>query len=217
MKTVHATDSRKRDLIVKRVKLRKDGGPALNEAFSALRAWLHGHKKKNTPEREAVLSILYRIDSPIDIDTLHALVVAEYAQTCQTSTYNAIQTLMEAHLVQKVMLLDGSRTFYERANLPPHGYGLCEHCGQIWTLQLDNLEAIHNQLPGRFRTDALSLIVKGRCYKCQVAENREMRLKAIAERKELERKQKELAKAKLRRERQKAALDKKKKKTDNKK
>lgn len=212
MKTIHADDNRKRDLIVKRAKLKKDGGQAFEAALSRLRAWLCEHKKKNTPERESVLNILYRLDTPVDIETLHALVSENCDATCQTSTYNAVQTLVEAQLAQKVMLLDGSRAFYERTDQTPHGYGLCERCGKIWSLPIDPEEAIEELLPGRFRIDTISLIAKGRCYKCQVAENRELRLKAIAERKALEDKQKEQEKAKVRRARQRASEKSKKQK-----
>lgn len=166
----YETALRKRDAIIKGLRLRKttDG---LEEALQRLTSYLQEHAKKNTAERIFILTKLYQLTVPADIETIHRLLSEEGQQVSIATVYNTMQLLTDARLVKKIELVEGGMAFYERAiGLPPHFFIICNKCGSITPVyKPDLLEELQKDCPKNFKTEDFSLNVYGLCHKCQLA------------------------------------------------
>lgn len=166
----YETTWRKRDAIIKGLRLRKttDG---LDEARQRLAAYLQEHAKKNTAERLFILTKLYQLTAPADIETIHRLLSEEGQQVSIATVYNTMQLFIDARLVKKIELVEGGMSFYERAiDLPPHFFIICNKCGNITPVyKPDLLEELQKDCPKNFKSEDFSLNVYGLCHKCQLA------------------------------------------------
>lgn len=166
----YETACRKRDTIIKGLRLRKttDG---LEEALQRLDSYLREHTKKNTAERVFILTKLYQLTVPVDIETIHRLLSEEGQQVSIATVYNTMQLLTDARLAKKIELVAGGMSFYERAvGLPPHFFIICNKCGNITPVyKPDLLNELQKDCPKNFKTEDFSLNVYGLCHKCQLA------------------------------------------------
>lgn len=184
MKTIHEANNRRRDRVVEKARVKQDSDENLEKALTLLGKYLKERHKNNTPERKLTLETLYRLDSPVDIETLASLMAEAHPEmkVCRTTVYNNLQSFAEAHLVRKVQLLGNPTCFYEKTvGVEEHGYCICQGCGSIKTISMSAMtEDIQVQLPKTFHIFDYGLCVTGLCYKCQIAERKALKAKAKA-------------------------------------
>lgn len=204
---VYDSANRKRDSIISSTKQNvlipeidngdnsvEDGLPAgYAEALKRYEVYMETHSKRRTPERAFILKQIYEQKGPVDIQTLHALVCKSEGQVALTTIYNNLALLIDAHLVRRLDLVGGAMAFFEKTlGVEPHGYMICQRCGKIRTLQIDQLhEAFSSQLPKGFLVSDINLQVNGLCKRCQTL----IRKEAELERKAAERTRKAISKA----------------------
>lgn len=166
----YETAWRKRDAIIKGLRLRKttDG---LEEARQQLAVYLREHAKKNTTERIFILTKLYQLTVPADIETIYRLLNEEGHQVSIATVYNTMQLFLDARLAKKIELVEGGMAFYERAiGLPPHFFIICNKCGNITPIyKPDLLSELQKDCPKHFKAEDFSFNVYGLCHKCQLA------------------------------------------------
>lgn len=191
--SITQTTIRKRDALIKNVRIKKNA-EGTEEAIRRLKEYLETHHKKYTVERETVLSKLYQLSTPVDIDTLHKLLESDGFYVSLATVYNTLQLLVnEIHLVRRIDLNSGKMSFYEKVTGNERQFYLvCNKCGSLIATPYNTLwEKIHRICPKQFKVDDISLLVTGYCNRCQMAIR-----KAEQRRQEKERAKKENAKSK---------------------
>jgi len=165
--------NRKRDEITKN--LRTDAvAPEYDEALRIMEDYLRSKNKRCTVERRFVLQVLYQLNSPVDISTLHKIVCADEGSVALTTVYNTLDLLVQLKLAKRLELVSRGMTFFEKTlGQEPHGFVICEQCGSIRVLRkLQVLQTFESQLPKGFKTEGYTLQIHGLCAKCQRANTR---------------------------------------------
>lgn len=159
--------TKKRDLIVKKIRL-VSNEEVEAKACAILDRYLVEKHKNKTPERAFILTLIYQLTVPADIETIHNLVEEHFGHVSPTTVYYTLQLLADAKLVRRLELIENGPAFFEKTlDTIPHGYTVCRHCGAIKVFPLDNIrkDASMHASSG-FHVDDVSLIVRGTCRSC---------------------------------------------------
>ena len=159
--------TRKREVIAKKIRL-IENGDAEAEALAILDNYLLVHHKNKTPERSFILSLLYKLSLPADIETIHSYVENNYGHVSPTTVYYALQLFIEAGIARRVELIENGPSFYEKTiGTVPHGYTVCSKCGALRYISLEKMSGEIGRLPATgFRIVNVSLVLHGICRSC---------------------------------------------------
>lgn len=190
----------RRNKIVNAIKYKENLEQGLEEAQSVLLRYLKERGMNSTPERSYILSVIYHIDGPFDVDSLHQLVCEKKGYLCRVTIYNSLMLFVEAGVVARFQPFPTGTLFFEKCiGQKPHGYQVCRKCGAIRVLDMSEVMGpITEQLPNSFHPAQYCLYVVGLCANCHKEERHEVRLKQIAKKQELEKKKNERSRAKKR-------------------
>lgn len=130
--------------------------------------YLTKRKHRKTPERYAILDMIYSINGHFNIESLYTMMeeTAKF-RVSRATLYNTLILLLDAHLVVKHQF--GSTSQYEKCfNQGTHHHMICTRCGKVTEFQNEQLQAdIEGMKLPRFRQTHYSLYVYGLCRKCQ--------------------------------------------------
>ncbi|MBE6332704.1 MAG: hypothetical protein E7070_10430 [Bacteroidales bacterium] len=178
----HEETQQRRDKIVRNLKVKPELGQGLRQAQDILNDYLKERGMNQTPERSYILWVIYHLDVPFDVDSLHKLVCEEKAMICRVTVYNNLLLFVEAGVVARFQpFVNGSQFFEKCIGQKPHGYQVCRRCGAIKVLQMsDIIEPISNQVASSFHTSQVCMYVLGLCNSCFKEERHDVRLRQMA-------------------------------------
>jgi Fur family ferric uptake transcriptional regulator len=134
--------------------------------------YLTKRKHRKTPERYAILDMIYSLSGHFNIESLYTMMeeTAKF-RVSRATLYNTLILLLDAHLVVKHQF--GTTSQYEKCfNKETHHHMICTQCGRVTEFHNEQLQAdIEGAKLPRFRQTHYSLYVYGLCSKCQWKQN----------------------------------------------
>ena len=143
----------------------------VNQKFTE---YLVENKCRKTPERYAILNLIYSEHRHFDMDSLYGEMKEKNFRVSRATLYNTMQLLLACNLVLKHQF-GQNISFYERAyNNDLHHHLICTSCHTIREHKNIELKSIiQNRKIRNFTTSHYSLYIFGTCNLC----TRKLRIK----------------------------------------
>ena len=122
---------------------------------------------RKTPERYAILNLIYSNHQHFDMDSLYKALTEKNFRVSRATLYNTMQLLLKCDLVLKHQF-GQNISFYERAyNNEMHHHLICTNCKTIREYKNVELKSvIQNSKIKNFNPSHYSLYVFGTCNTC---------------------------------------------------
>jgi Fur family ferric uptake transcriptional regulator len=130
--------------------------------------YLTANKCRKTPERYAILDLIYTEPGHFDMDSLYkAMTSKKHFRVSRATLYNTMQLLLDCKLVLKHQF-GQNLSFYERAyNNDFHHHLICTNCNNIKEYKdLELKTVIQNKKIKQFTPSHYSLYIYGICNIC---------------------------------------------------
>ncbi len=120
--------------------------------------------KRNTRQRQAILSALTQADRPLGPQEILGLAQVSVPRLGIATVYRNVRDLVESGRVG-VVLLPGSPDRYELAGKHHHHHFLCRQCDRVFELEVctDNFETV---TPQGFNLERHEVTLYGLCAGC---------------------------------------------------
>lgn len=136
-------------------------------ARTKLTEFLDSRKLRKTPERFAILDLVYSHNDHFDIDTLYGEMEERAYHVSRSTVYNTIELFCECGIVRKHQFGTQQSQYEKVVNSGNHHHLICMECGKIKEVKDDELmRYISSKKYGTFNTEYFSLYVYGVCSKC---------------------------------------------------
>ncbi|MDH8701462.1 Fur family ferric uptake transcriptional regulator [Dysgonomonadaceae bacterium PH5-43] len=125
------------------------------------------HNCRKTPERYAILDLIYTESKHFDMETLYDAMTEKNFRVSRATLYNTMQLLLKCNLVLKHQF-GQNLSFYERAyNNDFHHHLICTNCYKVQEYKDAELKTIiQNKKIRGFVPSRYSLYIHGLCSKC---------------------------------------------------
>lgn len=137
----------------------------LEDVRSIFGSFLKERNQRQTPERQAILDEVYKIDTHFDADELFAKLRDEDIQVSRATVYNTLDLLIECHLVVRHQFGD-KQAKYERAySYWQHDHLICMDCNELFEFcdpRLQSIQEMVSEILG-FEVTHHSLNLYGNC------------------------------------------------------
>ncbi|MDR1762371.1 MAG: transcriptional repressor [Dysgonamonadaceae bacterium] len=129
--------------------------------------YLSEKKCRKTPERFAILNIIYSEQRHFDVDSLFEALARRSFRVSRATLYNTIQLLLECNLIQKHQFGKNISVYERSFNNDYHHHLICTSCGKIREYRNMELKtAISGKKIKNFKVTHYSLYVYGLCGSC---------------------------------------------------
>lgn len=140
-----------------------------------LTTYLESNHLRRTPERYAVLDIVYSFNSRFSIEELSDKLLEQNFPVSRATLYNTINLLLKLRLVMKHQI--GRTTKFEAcyANTS-HCYQMCTMCGKVTEIKAPAVkEGLEKTRLRRFHPDVYTMYIYGICSNCIAQQTRQMK------------------------------------------
>lgn len=129
--------------------------------------YLNEHKCRKTPERYAILNLIYSKQGHFDMDSLYEAMPDEYFRVSRATLYNTMQLLVDAKLVLKHQFGQNISVYEKAYNNDFHHHLICTNCNKVQEHKDAELKAlIQSKKIKRFTPSHYSLYIYGLCSIC---------------------------------------------------
>jgi len=150
----------------KRKSLAKEKEVIIEEVKQLFSEYLITNRCRKTPERFAILEMIYRWDGHFDIDELYLAMEKSKFRVSRATIYNTLEILTQCKLVHKHQL--GNSSTYEKSyRAEPHHHLVCLQCGKVSEYHFDGIrQLIEKTKFPKFKQSQYALYIYGICSKC---------------------------------------------------
>ncbi len=147
-----------------------------NTARATLTQYLETKGCRKTPERYAILDMIYSMSKHFDVDSLYELMSHTEYRVSKATVYNTIDLLLEAGLVRKHQFGNAQAQYERASDMANHQHLICTTCGKVQEFNDTDIQEILTRKKFRqFVPSYHTLYVYGKCSKCVQAERRKNR------------------------------------------
>ena len=135
--------------------------------------YLTAKKLRKTPERYAILDLIYSKTGHFNMESLYEAMNARRFRVSRATLYNTMELLLDSNLVMKHQF-GSNLSYYEKAyNNEFHQHLVCNQCGSIQEYKNNDLKSIlQRKKIYRFTPSLYCLYVFGICGKCNNAKKK---------------------------------------------
>jgi Fur family ferric uptake transcriptional regulator len=139
----------------------------LNGPLARARDALHAHGMRWTPQRRALLELLFESEGHVTGAELLERARARDPETQPSTVYRTLDAIEEIGLVVHSHAADGREEYHVLPH-DKHGHLSCEMCGGSWELTTDEARDLAADLLATrdFELDVSHLTLVGRCSGC---------------------------------------------------
>ena len=132
------------------------------------KAELNEAELRATPARIAVMRLLEKISTPLDVQMVKEYLDQEEIETDTATVFRIMNMFMDKGLVKQVSFNEG-KSRYELASKPDHHHLVCSHCGSIQDISDCNIQALEKDIEKKkgFYVNSHALEFYGLCKHCQ--------------------------------------------------
>lgn len=138
----------------------------IEEVKQLFSEYLITNRCRKTPERFAILEMIYRWEGHFDIDELYLGMEKSKFRVSKATIYNTLEILTQCKLVHKHQL-GGSSTYEKSYRAEPHHHLVCLQCGEVSEYHFDGIRQLieETKFP-KFKQSQYALYIYGICSKC---------------------------------------------------
>jgi Fur family ferric uptake transcriptional regulator len=129
--------------------------------------YLTAHKCRKTPERYAILDLIYTEQRHFDMDSLYEAMNKRNFRVSRATLYNTMQLLLDCKLVLKHQFGQNISSYERAYNNDFHHHLICTNCHEIQEYKDAELRTvIQNKKIKRFAPSHYCLYIYGLCNAC---------------------------------------------------
>jgi len=139
----------------------------IEEVRKKLTGYLEARALRKTPERYAILEVIYRTPGHYDVETLYRMVREQGHEVSRATVYNTLDLLTETDLVTRHQF-GKSQALYERAyGSRQHDHLICMDCNRVVEFCDPRIQTIQNTVEEllQFDVQGHSLVLHANCRK----------------------------------------------------
>lgn len=138
----------------------------LPEIQNKLTAFLKTKGFRNTPQRNAIVEIIFESDEHFTADELWERIRKSNSKASRATVYRTLSLLVEANLLHEIDLGEDIKTYDPNFNdKPAHNHLICIDCGKILEFEDSHLELLNDCLTRRmgFQSRSQSIRIEANC------------------------------------------------------
>lgn len=172
----------------KRKNSAKEKETIVEEVKQLFSEYLMTNRCRKTPERFAILEMIYRWDGHFDIDELYLAMEKSKFRVSKATIYNTLEILTQCKLVHKHQL-GGSSTYEKSYRAEPHHHLVCLQCGKVSEYHFEGIRQLieETKFP-KFKQSQYALYIYGLCSKCTRLNGRKKATETLRRKKDAKKK-----------------------------
>lgn len=123
---------------------------------------------KYSRQRELILNTVAQTPVHPTADTVYHAIRGQLPNISLGTVYRNLKLLSELGVLRRIPVPSSSDRF--DARISPHDHMICEHCGQVFDVELEALTGLAQIVKDKtgFAVSSHSLMIQGICKDCQI-------------------------------------------------